>query len=221
MRRHSLLLLPLLLATSLGCAEDVKPLARASGVEINVLSDFESGSRRAVAGDYKMAKILFEQGAKKGDRRCMFALGTTYYFGEGVKKDLKEALKWLEMAQSKGDSPSAFMLSVMHGKGEVTNPDPARQMELLRIAARGCVPQAQNELSARLYEGEGLPQNRLESIAWLAIAADAETDDAGKTRALLQDIRAELSEADRAALMKIESGHRATLKCDYEQPQVE
>jgi TPR repeat protein len=168
-----------------------------------------------------MAKVLFEQGAKKGDRRCMFALGTTYYFGEGVKKDLGEARRWLEMAQSRGDSPSAFMLSVMHGKGEVPDASPTRQMELLKIAARGCVPQAQNELSARLHEGEGLPQNRLESIAWLAIAADAETEDAGKTRALLTDIRAELSDEDRATVSKFESEHRATLKCDYERPQAD
>jgi TPR repeat protein len=208
----------LLSVFSLGTAsaeEDVTNIAKTDGIEINVLSDFEAGSRRAMAGDHKMARVMFEQGAKKGDARCMFGLGTQSYFGEGTKRDFKEARKWLEMSMDKGYAPSAFVLAIMYQRGQGVDANPGKSLELLQFAANRCVAQAQTELATRLHDGDGMPENKLDAIAWLSIAAsDEDTDD--DTRATAKDVLASLNDDERAQVAKFEADHRAQFSCQEE-----
>jgi len=215
MKALSLILLSVFSLTAAFAEEDVKNIAKGDGFEINVLSDFEAGSRRAMAGDHKMARFMFEQGAKKGDARCMFGLGTQSYFGEGTKRDFKEARKWLEMSMDKGYAPSAFVLAIMYHRGEGVDANPTKSLELLQFAANRCVAQAQTELASRLHDGEGMPQNNLDAIAWLSIAASDEDTDA-ETRAAAKEVLANLNEDERVQVAKLEADHRAQFSCQEE-----
>lgn len=209
------LALALLLALSMTAAvaeEDVKNLVKTDQLELNVLSDFEAGSRRAMAGDHEMARVFFEQGVKKGDARCMFGIGTQYYFGEGVDQDFKEAHKWLEMSVEKGYSPSAFVLSQMYRKGEGVDPDADKANELLNLAASRCVAQAQLELAGRLREGDGVPQDMVSAIAWLMIAGSNEDSD-DDTRTIVSEVQSTMEEDLRIEVAAREKEHRAALNC--------
>ena len=216
MKIFPLALLSLFFLTTAFAEEDVKTLARTDGIELNVLSDYEAGSRRAMAGDHKMAMVFFEQGAKKGDARCMFGLGTQHYLGEGTKQDFKEARKWLEMSLEKGYAPSAFVLAMMYQRGEGVDANLTKSSELLQFAANRCVMHAQSELANRLYEGNGLPQNKLDAIAWLSISSThADSDD--EARATAKQVLASLSEVERAQVVRLEVDHRAGFSCTEEE----
>ena len=47
----------------------------------------------------------------------MSKLGRCHYFGEGVDKDPKEAVKWWSMGAEKGDAYSQYNLGVCNMKG--------------------------------------------------------------------------------------------------------
>jgi hypothetical protein len=55
-------------------------------------------------------------GAEKGHASAMCSLGSHYWYGWGVKKDEKEALKWFRKAADKGHASAMYNLGKGYGK---------------------------------------------------------------------------------------------------------
>jgi TPR repeat protein len=165
-----------------------------SGVKINDLSNYESGTRLHEAGNIPMAIIMFQQGADAGDPKSEFALGTYYYFGEGVKKDLERARKLFESSDSKDNAESAYMLALMYRRGESVAKDDVASQKYLIKAAHACIEPAQSDLSKAYYEGIGVQKDELEGIAWLYLAAEQNDQETQDTVAQILD---RLSKPDR------------------------
>ena len=55
--------------------------------------------------------------AEKGDAFHQRWLGTRYYYGSGVKKDYKAALKWFLLSSEQGDADAQLYLGYMYGSG--------------------------------------------------------------------------------------------------------
>jgi|SRR5688500_14929428 len=212
MKPFTFCLLSGLFLSPLLAAEDVGKGTDPGAVELDALSCFEAGGRRIMAGDHEMARELFEQGAKKGDARCMFMLGMQHYFGKAGKKDRRTARHWLEKSMENGYAPAAFVLVKMHEYGDGTEKNPAKAAELLRFAAYRCVVPAQNEMGARLYQGSDLPENKLAGLAWMSIAA-ANPLSSDEVRATFTEIVSQLGTEDHATLIKLEADIRARLDC--------
>ena len=71
-------------------------------------------------GDEKADKEKFEEikaKAEKGDAAARNNFGTRYYYGEGVEKDLKKAVKWYRKAAEQGFGSAQKNLGVMYGFG--------------------------------------------------------------------------------------------------------
>lgn len=178
--------------------------------EVNLLSDYEAGTRFHERGDMRMAMTMFQQGADKGDARAMFALGTHHYFGEGVPKDYARARALFEQADAKGHRESSYILSLMHGRGEGVPADDQKAVAYLQSAARGCVRQAAEQLAQMHYQGQVFPQDKLRGIAWLSIAADLPDAD---TKQTVRDIQDALGAKERAVVQQIETEERAQMTC--------
>jgi TPR repeat protein len=179
-------------------------------VDVNILSDFEGGTRAHAGGNLEMAIILFRQGSEKGDPKSMFALGTYYYLGEGLAKDFNEARKLFETAADKGHAESAFMLSLIHGRGEGVIADKKVALGYLQKAAYGCVGHAQNQLAQMYYEGTELAKDELNGIAWLVLSSD---DAEPGTKATARQIKANLKPENQKRVTELEKQHRAAMKC--------
>ena len=54
----------------------------------------------------------------------MFNLGVAYAHGEGVTKDVAEAVRWYRKAADAGDTKAMFNLGVLYRKGEGVAQDP-------------------------------------------------------------------------------------------------
>lgn len=63
--------------------------------------------------DPKKAFTWFLKAAQQGDIDSQVEVGIAYRDGDGVKKNLKEAIKWLEMATSSGDMQGRFELAML------------------------------------------------------------------------------------------------------------
>lgn len=147
--------------------------------QLHVRSDFEAGVAQHQNGNIKMAIIFFEQGANKGDPKSMFALGTYYYFGEGVDQNFVKAKSLFESAAEKDEAEANTMLGLMYQKGEGVSADLSRAKVHYTKAANACDATAQNLLAQILYYGEAGPAEKSEALAWLYLAAPHNSEAAG------------------------------------------
>ncbi|WP_193558945.1 tetratricopeptide repeat protein, partial [Aeromonas hydrophila] len=56
--------------------------------------------------DISRAITLYRQAAQAGDAFGQYRLGEVYLRGAGVKRDLREAFHWMELAAKNGDVPA-------------------------------------------------------------------------------------------------------------------
>ena len=67
-------------------------------------------------GQYDEAKAMWEDLAKKGNTTALINLANLFEQGNGVKKDKKEALKWLNLAKQEGESESVYYIKILEKK---------------------------------------------------------------------------------------------------------
>ncbi|MGA0344321.1 MAG: tetratricopeptide repeat protein, partial [Arenicellales bacterium] len=77
-------------------------------------ADIERAVAAYNSGDYATAIALFEPNAHQGNRDAQYAMGVAYYEGNGVNRDLDEALAWFRKAADSGHPTAMFNLVVAH-----------------------------------------------------------------------------------------------------------
>ena len=59
----------------------------------------------------------YRKAAEQGDAQAQFNLGLCYANGDGVQKDLTQAVFWLRKAADQGDAEAQFNLGVCYANG--------------------------------------------------------------------------------------------------------
>ncbi len=111
---------------------------------------FFSGDRRTAWGESARGNSLAAllSSARSGNPSALNALGSLFYAGRQVSKDLVSARRYYRLAAEKGSLKGARNLGWMLWKGEGGPPDEAGARTWLRTAARGGDPKAMNMLGA-------------------------------------------------------------------------
>ena len=148
----------------------VFPALVVADIQIRVKSNYEAGADAFQAGNIEMALVFFQQGADKGEADSQAALGTHYYFGDGVEKDLTKALELFEQSAAQDDALGHSMLGIIYNKGDEVPPNPEKAYQHARKAAVRCLAQSQNQVAHQLYQGQGVEQNKPEALAWLVVS---------------------------------------------------
>ena len=94
-----------------------------------------------------------------------------YHIGEGVEKDLKEAVKWYRKAADQGDAMAQFGLGNRYKTGEGVGKDLKEAVKWYRKAADQGFASAQDSLRDMYTFGEGVHEDRVTAYAWCNIAA--------------------------------------------------
>ncbi len=78
------------------------------------------GCRTTCASEGEDALSVAEllEAAKNGDAAAQYNLGCCYYKGNGVAKDMSEAVKWLRKAAEQGLEPAKKALELLKMLGE-------------------------------------------------------------------------------------------------------
>lgn len=118
--------------------------------------------------DYAGAVAIWRPLAQQGDPEAAFNLGQAYRLGRGVPLDLGAAQMWYQRAADKGSVDAQTNLGLLLFQ----NGDHAAGLKWLRRAAEQGDPRALLVYGTALYNGDGVPQDRLLGYAFINHAAE-------------------------------------------------
>jgi TPR repeat protein len=125
--------------------------------------------------------------AQDGDATAQFSLGRAYAFGEGVKPDLVEAVKWWKSSAEQGNADAQYYLGAVYYYGEGVEQDYKEGIKWFRLAAEQGHAAAQGNLGVAYYSGEGVEQDFAYAHMWMDLSAYSGSEDAAVLREFLTE----------------------------------
>ena len=129
--------------------------------------------------DHGFDPLVGKNDAERGDMYAQYALGERYLKGDGLRKDGKEAAKWLEKAAGQGLDDAEYELGCLLADGQGVSGDLPSAVKWLTAAAKQGHAGAEFRLGSMCREGKGVPQDYAEAVRWLRLAAGHGSADAG------------------------------------------
>ena len=121
-------------------------------------------------GDYATAAAKFKEVAAKGDHRAMYALGSMYAGGTGVKQDYRQAFKWFASAARYGRPDALYKLGLMYELGAGVKQDYRRAAHYYLAVARKGYAHGQFRFGLLYLQGKGVKRDPVRAYAWMAAA---------------------------------------------------
>jgi TPR repeat protein len=170
-------------------------------VSMAMAGPLEDGAAAGRKGDYATALRLFLPLAEQGKARAQAALGFLYYNGFGVPKDYAVAAEWNRKAAEQGNALAQSALGLQYFNGFGVPKDYAVAAEWNRKAAEQGDAGAQLYLSFIYGDGLGVPKDYVLAYMWANLAASRGSEDAKKSRDLLEPLMTpdQIAEAQRLA----------------------
>ncbi|MBF0269932.1 MAG: sel1 repeat family protein [Alphaproteobacteria bacterium] len=132
---------------------------------------FEDGTAAYEKGDFLTARQLWLPLAEQGNVLAQANLGTLYFYGQGVPKNLSEYVNWCKKAAVQGDRQSQYHLGVAYEYGQGVGQDHAEAASWYLKAADQDHTASQNNLGILYEAGKGVKKNKVLALKWYAIAA--------------------------------------------------
>lgn len=176
-----------LIDTKIVSEQRASTLAKESAEKQSIFGRLEVARRTKRTNPGEASKLFRElvptlqKSAEDGDAYCQDLLGDCFAAGDGVEKNVLEAVRWYKAAALQGlpmaHADVAFLLK--RGSQEVKQ-DWAEAARWFRMAATQGYPIAQHELGECYYAGNGVEKDLAAAARWFKQAADQ-----GKTASLL------------------------------------
>ena len=135
-------------------------------------SDIKRAADAYNAGDYATAIAIWEPYAHQGNRDAQFGMGVIYYGGNGVSKNLDEALAWFRKAADSGHPTAMFNLGVAYWQGRGLTKNFSQAVDWWERAAELGDVASQYNLGLAYYLGKGAEKDIDKARSWLGRAAD-------------------------------------------------
>jgi hypothetical protein len=110
--------------------------------------------------------------------KAQYELGKKYYYGNGVKKDVAEAVRWYRKAADQGDATAQSALGDAYMEGNGVQSDWPEAVKWFRKAADQGDAKAQYDLGLLYRTGTGVQQDDAQAIVWYQKAAAQGYEDA-------------------------------------------
>lgn len=135
--------------------------------------------------------------------QCM--LGYKYLDGDGVEKNIPEAVKWFKMAADNGDVYAAYTLGRTFHSGEGIPQDYAEAMKWFLLAAGLGDANSQFRVAEMYQTGTGVEKDYVAAYAWLSLAIGNGANKRGIRDTLERDMNASQVEEAKALAESIEA----------------
>ena len=129
--------------------------------------DLEDANIAHKRGDFATALRLLRPLAEKGNAGAQFNLGVSYFKGEGVAQDNKEAEKWFRLAAQQGYPNAQSSLGVMY----LMRSDFKGALPWIERSADQGYPPSQGNLGIMYANGQGVAKDYVRAHMWFSLAA--------------------------------------------------
>lgn len=147
---------------------------------------FADGVKAYEAGDYAGAYAAWAPLAERGDVAAMRNLGHLYRWGQGVERDIQQAMHWYRRAAETGFARAQANLAAIYLQGdEGVSIDYAEAHKWFEAAAKQGHAVAQYNLGLMYELGLGVEKNEAIALGWYNNAAKAGQPDALERLSLL------------------------------------
>lgn len=110
--------------------------------------------------------------ALAGDTNAQLRMGLAFEFGQGVDRDLDQAMRWYRMAADRGDPVAQTDLAYLYETGAADLPNPAEAAKWYLRAAVSGFARAQFNLGTLYLRGAGVERSDEDAAHWISEAAD-------------------------------------------------
>lgn len=125
----------------------------------------------ATKQDNELANL--RKAAQAGDANAMNRLGCRYHFGNGVEKNLDEAIKCYRLAAQAGDAAGMCNLGFMYEQGLTVDKDQAEALKWYRRAADAGDAVGMNQVGLAYHLGLNTEKDFAQAMTWYLKAAQA------------------------------------------------
>lgn len=150
-------------------------------------SRYSTGRMAFLFGKFDIAYQAWEPLAQKGYAKAQASLGWMYQTGNGVEKDIQQALGWYTLAAEQGHAIAQNNLGVFYENGWGTIPDAKAAFGWYKKSANSGYAYAQYNLGRMYAEGQGTRRNVQEARYWLQSALLHKVKEAEPLLAQLDD----------------------------------
>lgn len=117
-------------------------------------------------GDIKIAIKLYKESARKNNDEAYFKLGTIYYIGKVVKRDINKAMDYFKKAASYDHIKSKYNVAVIYGLKQYKFHSYKKAYKILLELAQDGHAKAQNKVGQYLLHGLGVDKDYKQSVKW-------------------------------------------------------
>lgn len=118
-------------------------------------------------GEFDLAHSELLPVAEAGDVNASYYLGLLYWDGQGVGKNVDNALVWLNDAAERGHTGAQLTVALAHERGQGVPQNYHIGAEWMMEAARGGNADAQYLLGVHYRDGRGVVQDHREALRWI------------------------------------------------------
>jgi len=173
----------------------------------SALAGTEAGLDAGIAayqrGDYVAARAAWAPLASAGDAEAQYYLGNLHAKGEGVARDLGQALYWFRAAAEQGEPYGQFALGYVYEHGLGAAPDQAAAVHWYRAAAAQGNLAAGNNLGLMYEQGRGVARDYVRAYAWYVRAAAGPGLDPDRATRNQARLTARMTPAEHAAARRL------------------
>ena len=110
--------------------------------------------------------------ALEGDTNAQLRMGVAFEFGQGVDRDLDQAMRWYHMAADRGDPVAQTDLAYLYESGSAGKSNPGEAAKWYLRAAVSGFARAQFNLGTLYLRGAGVERSDGDAAHWIGEAAD-------------------------------------------------
>jgi TPR repeat protein len=169
----------------------------------STLADMEAGIAAYKRGDYVAAWAAWRPLASEGNAEAQYYLGHLYAEGEGVTRDMGQAVRWFRAAAEQGEPYGQFALGYVYEHGQGVEPDAGKAARWYWSAAEQGNLAAQNNLALMYDQGRGVARNYVQAYYWYARGAHGSGLDPTKAAGNLERLVGKMTPAEIAAAVRL------------------
>ena len=144
--------------------------------------DFDTGLEAYKKKDFDTAFQNWKPLAYEGHPEAQVRLGTLYYWGHGVPRDLERAVNWYRLAAQQQFAQGQARLGFMFDFGRGVPKNATEAVKWYRLAAEQGDAFGQMSLGKMYAKGRGVTQNDILAFMWSELAARQGSDVGAKNR---------------------------------------